>query len=425
MEIFSFFFSEKNIYLTVMTLVIVLFQIIVGLQTYIKYKWELKKIVTSLDKKRTSFLSDLKSKIKDSNTNIISPLIQFNSTSVSKSISNLFNTIESRSNFLIQMGLLGTFLGISFLIINLAGANESKNIDLVPMISSSGIAFFSSLFGLIASMSLRYGFPKLANIFDNFKQDIIFDLNFHYAMLASHSMAKNNTDLADKLSQNFSDSISNLALKVDNYSTKIQLNTDNVTKNIASLIVDINQTVENSFKTLDKSVLAKLEKRILDFDTVVEKYRNNAVDISVKVNEQINFIEQEFARVGQSLINYKTTVNEFTQSIKDSNIAASENTTATKVLSESLVNATEKQNDIFEKTHSFSSALSENANTYNEATKNLIENYHQANIKINNIFDSFGKLIPSINESINELNSLPDKLNNLFTDETRTELRKQ
>lgn len=411
-----------NKLISAFTFTIVLIQFTIWVKNSLTIKKALKLEVTSLSNKKITFIQDLQKKIKNSDSSLISPTLQFNSSTESKRITNYFNIIESKASLLIQLGLLGTFLGITTMVFFLAVLDKSSNASLIPMISSSSIAFLSSLFGIFFSILLRKGITKLINEYENVKQDVINSLNFNYAQIASRSLKESNQELANEMANKFNSVVVGLMSSVDRYASKIENNTNKLTDIFSKMVVDLNKTIEDSFKKLDQSVLKKLEKSISDFDGIVNKYRINSIDLSTKITEELDNIIELYTSSKELLTNYNLTLITFIDTLETSNTRLIENKGLTVELSESILNAIDNQKNLSKELNTYTENLTTSANDYSNISQQILGKYEDINKVVEDINNNFIKIIPPIEQSIKKLNELPQQLENVFTYETKTEL---
>jgi hypothetical protein len=98
--------------------------------------------------------------------------LKSNMSSYRKSVSQAFDDLEKRGDYVVQLGLLGTLFGMVFLFASLERGNSAialeKQLALSSMLGSLGLAFGTTIFAIFARLVLMFKLGPIRNAAMNF-----------------------------------------------------------------------------------------------------------------------------------------------------------------------------------------------------------------------------------------------------------------
>jgi len=259
-------------------------------------------------------------------------------------------------NFLLSIGLLGTFLGITLNLfsigINTAGKKDIQTI-LPDIISSMAIAFVSSLIALFCSMVLSKVYPTAE--LEMAKDNLLISLE-HY--LDNDLLLKQNHPT-------LSDKIDKLIVSIDSYST----NVSDFHKSFPQITIDFKNAVTDAGNTLITSAN--------NFEAVVQK-SSAIMQIAAKAlsdaTNSATGLTTEISDLISSLKNTTNNLKEYTTNLDTVGKTLTNNSKQVQVLIESNE---EKMIEVL-------NSIVDNSQIISTSTQSLNQNITQVTTSLNN-----------------------------------------
>lgn len=299
--------------------------------------------------------------------------------------------INNISNILIQLGLLGTFIGLTTMIIIMLQTSGAEEADIIGSISSGGISFITSLFGLTFSMILRWGFNKKVNLYYKLEKKLLYNFETKIAEKKKTNMVEDNKEILTELSSQITLPIHELIASVNNYSSSIDNHIENVNSSVPKIINNL-----------------QLE---------IEKATAIGLDAYSKFSEEVKTVNESFRSISSSIFSSSAQVGEALNSLNT--IAINLN-----LFSESLHKSV---NIHIAERESFDSSIE----LFNGEIENLHESYKEMTItnketndKTFEMLDNLGAVFEVVNQVTLELKKLPGELKQNLSNETQSELKK-
>lgn len=311
----------------------------------------------------------------------------------------------------IALGLLGTFLGLTVAIIDTSnvlgpmGSMQEFALAMEGPFSSMSSAFWTSIFGVIASIILNIFNTRVENkkegfydAIEDYLDNIIFGIHantFNNLFLEFNNTIRTTmTDLAKDMRELFQDGVSELVNKInkntiDLTSTVSELN--NYTKDLDRLTKSLNNSVNNFKEPVDK------------FKVSIYEFTSIADDLSVNMKDSINKFSSKVDLLESNLSNLYNSVNL--------------NKDELSKIRESLKEQSEKLNDTYKSVidliNNISNVQSQNTEELKTQIINLNKGYENFNSGLTNFAQDLEKLQVSISDGIthtmeNGMNSLTD-----------------
>lgn len=298
--------------------------ILIEVCIYIKYEKGLDKYFKSLLKdfnehknNQTDFETDVLNKIKTEFINSLHKVANVNTQVIIEKYlypeDNKLKKQESKLDYLANLstilGLLGTFIGLTFAILSIghtltSTSVESFLLELKPAISSMSGAFITSIVGLIASIVMNVFFSK-CRITKRNLVDAIEDY-------LDNEEAKNKV--------NDTNSMLNMLQKMVDSIDAMNLNTQKSANQMESLVSDIedlnkemkgfNNTMEQNSKNLVEAtngfndVIDKFEKPLNSFTNSMNDFINSYNGMDYKIKELSELVNNSFKDIVDKFIKY-------------------------------------------------------------------------------------------------------------------------
>ena len=298
--------------------------IAVDMYFYIKYEKRLEKYFKTLlndfneyKDKQSDFKSDTLNKIKAEFIDSLHKVANVNTqVIIEKHLypeDNKLKKQESKLDYLTNLstilGLLGTFIGLTFAIKSIGDTLTSTSVEsflleLKPAISSMSGAFITSIVGLIASIVMNVFFSKCRIT----KQNLVDAIEDYL----DNEEAKNKV--------NDTNSMLNMLQKMVDSIDAMNLNTQKSANQMESLVSDIedlnkemkgfNNTMEQNSKNLVEAtngfndVIDKFEKPLNSFTNSMNDFINSYNGMDYKIKELSELVNNSFKDIVDKFIKY-------------------------------------------------------------------------------------------------------------------------
>lgn len=217
--------------------------------------------------------------------------------------------LDYMANLATILGLLGTFIGLTFAISSIGQTLTSASVEkfligLKPAISSMSGAFFTSIFGLIASIVMNLCFSNCRIT----KQDLIDKIEDYLDNEEAKSKANDSQSMISVL-EKVLDSINIMNLNAQKSSSEIKnLVSDikNLSGEMKGLNNNINQNSKNLIKAIDEfnSVVDKFEKPLNSFTNSMDDFISSYNGMDYKIKELSELVNDSFKGIVDEFIKY-------------------------------------------------------------------------------------------------------------------------
>lgn len=266
--------------------------------------------------------------------NLMKDIIERNSDAVEEEI-------DSQISLPINIGLMGTMLGIIFGVIsliesgvldNLVSASGTTNISgIIALLQGVGIAMVTSILGIIVSTILTISFKKAKKEVEREKNDFITWIQSNLLPKLSSDFASVINDMTTRLS-GFNDSFSGNAFKLDNILNKLdslseghtnflhEVNNLNI-KKIAKANIDVYEKLKDC--TAEIGILGEYLSSSREYVQAVTELndkldkREERVKAVIQVAEFFKQEREQLARAGRQIANTQDALDQIVEGFKD------------------------------------------------------------------------------------------------------------
>lgn len=312
----------------------------------------------------------------------LSPTFILNKTSEVLYYKKLLVTISSKANTLIQIGLLGTFFGLSLMIsFMLYKTNDSIGTDLSSILSG-GISFFSSLFGLALSICLRFGYDNFIHRYTEFEKETLYRMDHIKAENYNHNSQQNNLMMAKAFTKSLTTPIERLIFEVSEYTKSIDYHLKSVSSELPKVIVRLKNEIAD-INSEHSETLNKFSKDVAESSSIIIKVINN-LDIARKRMETTLQVNDEFQDVFENI----------SSSIETTSLIMKEQSTE-------FNKAIDNMNSAINSSQELNSLIMDNNNKVNSDTLKVNKSISETFIIAKEVTDALKKLPSEFSEQIN------------------------
>lgn len=252
-----------------------------------------------------------------------------------KKITN-FYLIESIPSMFVTLGLLGTFLGIAYGLINFDTNPDAIKDSIKELLEGLKTAFYTSIFGIISSLifktiiNIRLSSGIIVHPDDKKEQDLYTFMNNNLNDIRLHtkdSLAALN-DIKEKKLKNISDGTEGLAIKLDKFFEDMASQSAGAIQDALMVVIEdfndtfkslINQLVDKNFEKLTESIdqLIVWQKDYKsDISGIKEAYQRLADNHKNFVDNTVNWVSKLDAIAGSSS-QLQNIINDFQSAFDD------------------------------------------------------------------------------------------------------------
>lgn len=216
---------------------------------------------------------------------------------LSKKITNYY-LVESIPSIFITLGLLGTFLGIAYGLINFDTDPNSIKESIKELLNGLKTAFYTSIFGIILSfifktiINIRLSTNFIAHPDDIIEQQLLNCINNNLQDIRNNSIRTVDAlnDIANNKLRNISDGTNGLAQKLDKFFDDMAAKSANaIQEALTNVITDFNDT----FKTFIGQLVEK------NFDRLTESI-NQLIVWQQNYKTDITLIKEAYDRLAKN-----------------------------------------------------------------------------------------------------------------------------
>ncbi len=257
--------------------------------------------------------------------NSIRPEKFFTFSALLKKVNINFKLVESMPGILVGLGVLGTFVGLSVSIIRvlpqLKGMEKNLEQAVETLISGAGVAFFTSVFGLLFSLIFNFISDKRVSLLQSLLTKFNFRLEKSLKFITEEHLLTKQLKVLNQQEKELGDMSQNIALKIGD---KIEESVQSMGNKIHSAISQSHQNIsERFFEDISK----KITQGMGDFSTKQrENLEKTLTSLQNNIPPLISRLEQsqkQNEEMTKSLINQMNTSNvenqqKINESLKDS-----------------------------------------------------------------------------------------------------------
>jgi len=252
-----------------------------------------------------------------------------------KKITNYF-LIDSIPSMFITLGLLGTFLGIAYGLINFDTNPDAIKESIKELLEGLKTAFYTSIFGIICSLifktiiNIRLETGFIAHPDDVKEQDLYTSMNNNLIDIRQHSKSSLEAlnDIRNNKLKNISDGTEGLAKKLDRFFEDMASQSAGAIQDALTQVIEdfndtfkkfIGQLVEKNFDKLTESIdqlVTWQQSYKSDITGVKEAYERLANNHKGFVNNTENWVSKLDAIAGSSS-QLQSIINDFQSAFDD------------------------------------------------------------------------------------------------------------
>jgi methyl-accepting chemotaxis protein len=320
---------------------------------------------------------------------------------------------QSLPNFLLSIGLFGTFLGITLNLLlisgNLGGEVDIQTI-LPNIVNSMGVAFGSSLFALACSIFLVKFYP--VSELEIEKENLIIFLE-HY-IDNEFLLNIQNTSKIDQLItsiNNYSDSLKSFLLGLDQNTKKFATAITEATDKINTSANNFQTIVNQSSQTMQTgaNVLSNATNKIATLSTKFSDISSSLLTSSKSFEKSISSLEKygdSLENLSDSLINNSQEIQKLSQTNKDnmkslSNTLISNSNDVKNLIQNNQQNLTNVTDSLLQNVNSISTSTE----TFNNHVNQIVTSLNQHSFQVGEYNTNLQQLAGLINNATQSSNN--------------------
>lgn len=336
--------------------------------------------------------------------NSIRPYEFFNAEKISLNYDIDTHFIDGASSKFIGIGIVGTFLGLTIGILNLALSFGQKDLNLVQdglmrgvqgLLSGAGIAFFTSLLGMFFSLLFAHCKRNCFKDFDkavyNLNKDIEKSLKFFTSEQLNEESLKS-LKRQDKLLANIDE---HLNLKLDEAPNKIAEKLDPVFRQIQKALESLSQSGTQIIEKNTEGATFKLEKLIETLSSSIERMSNQAP----KSIESLLEGQKQFG------IQINDSLKKILSGTEESTVKMRERFEQTNEAINN--NVSQNQKEIYNRMNSSLDKMLQSQKSIND---DIVKVQQEAHLKSNESLSSLRESVNSLSLSVSQITDLSDSL---------------